>query len=179
VPRYLLPVVAAGLLAAGCTSWGKPVESTTSAPATAAAVPILNVCDDLPDSALQAAGLDPSTEDVITNAPSGPTSWIVCAWDPADQTPATYRVELYSTSHTLAETRNNGDLIDFADATIGGREAITFKEKATTETRCRASFGAEQGSFVLSTAWFETGAKPDLCGLAVQYLTALEPALPE
>ena len=173
--RYLLAVLAiAGLVAAGCST-----AETTGEPTTAAPPPNpFNVCEDLPDTALQTAGLDPATKDVVTNAPSGATSWIVCAWDPADQARATYRVELYSTTHTMEETRGNTDLTDFADITIGGRQGVTFREKATTDTRCRAAFPAEQGSFVLSTAWFKTGEKPDLCGLAVRYLTDLEPHLP-
>jgi hypothetical protein len=94
--------------------------------------------------------------------------------------PVTYVVELYSTSHTMAETQGNDNLVDFTEVDIAGREGITFREKNTAETRCRAAFGAAQGSFIVSVAWMETGEKPaDLCGLAVQYLTALEPALPK
>ncbi|NEW49947.1 DUF3558 domain-containing protein [Nocardia cyriacigeorgica] len=173
-------VAAAGLLALGCGT-----TATTGAPTpaeTAAATPEpLNVCKDLPDAALTAAGLDPSTELVITDPPSGPSSWRVCAWDPAGMSQVTYVVELYSTSYTLADSRNNEDMTDFTDAEIGGREGITFMEKSDTEKgRCRAAIAAEQGSFIVSTAWLETGEKPtDLCGLAVQYLSDLEPALPE
>ncbi|MFI9534996.1 DUF3558 domain-containing protein [Nocardia fusca] len=178
MPRYLLPVVAAGLLAAGCTA----ETNGTPAPVTTAAVPILNPCDeaDLPASALKAAGLDPATKNVITDAPTGETSWRVCSWDPVDEL-ATYRVELYSTSHTMDETRNRTDLSEFTDADIGGREGVTFIEKSDTDrSRCRAAFAAEQGSFILSTAWLEVDEKPaDLCALAVQYLSDLEPALPK
>ncbi len=164
------------LLAAGCGT----TETGTSAPTTAAAPPPdpFNVCEDLPDAALATAGLNPATKSTVTNAPSGPTSWIVCAWEPT-QPPATYRVEVYSTSHTMDETRKNENLTDLAEVEIAGREGLTFREKNTADTRCRAAFGAEQGSFIVSTAWFETGTKPDLCGLAVQYLTDLEPALPD
>ncbi|WP_280434033.1 DUF3558 family protein [Nocardia carnea] len=106
--RYLLPVVAAaGLLAAGCGT--DTVEGDPTTPTTVAAPEPFNVCQDLPDSALQAAGLDPSTKDVVTDPPSGPSSWRVCAWDPAGMPPpVTYVVELYSTSHTMEETRNTG-----------------------------------------------------------------------
>ena len=174
--RYLLSVAAAMLtaLAAGCGA-----NETTGSPTTAAPPPDpFDVCEDLPPSALEAAGLDPSTKDVVTNAPTGPTSWIVCAWDPADIPSVNYVVELYSTSHTMKETRDRTDLTDFHETDIGGREGVTFREKRTAETRCRAAFAAEQGSFILSTAWLETGEKPDLCGLAVKYMTALEPQLP-
>ncbi|MEV3960168.1 DUF3558 domain-containing protein [Nocardia sp. NPDC050193] len=177
--RYLVGAVsAASLLVAGCgtgtTDTPAPAATTTAAPEP------FNVCRDLPDAALQAAGLDPSTELVITDPPSGPSSWRVCGWDPIEP-PVNHIVELYSTSHTVEETRQNENLTDFAEVDIAGHSGITFREKNTADTRCRAAYGAEQGSFIVSAAWLETGGeKPaDLCGLAVQYLTALEPALPK
>ncbi|MEV0106444.1 DUF3558 domain-containing protein [Nocardia sp. NPDC050799] len=174
--RVVLSAIAL-LLTAGC---GTTESAGTSVSATEAVTEPFNVCQDLPDAALTAAGLDSTTKDVLTDPPSGPSSWRVCAWDPLGMSPVTYVVELYSTSHTMDETQKNENLIDFTEVDIAGREGITFREKNTAETRCRAAFGAEQGSFIVSTAWMETGDKPaDLCGLAVQYLSDLEPALPD
>lgn len=169
---------AAALLLAGCgtDTSGTPTTTEEASPPPEP----FNVCRDLPDAALTAAGLDPATKDVVTDPPSGPSSWRVCAWDPISMPPpVTYVAELYSTSHTMEETRQNENLTDFAEVDIAGRPGITFREKNTADTRCRAAFAAEQGAFILSTAWMEVGEKPaDLCGLAVQYLSDLAPALP-
>ncbi|NEW58594.1 DUF3558 domain-containing protein [Nocardia cyriacigeorgica] len=183
-------IIVGALLAAGVMTVGACAGTTDGTPTTAEAttqqqqqgssdIEIFNPCDGLSDSALSSAGLDPSTERVTTDAPSGPATWRVCSWKPAEPDP-TYRVIVFSTSHTLDEARKNEDLTGFESVTVAGRTGFTsFDKSDTARTRCYVNLPAEQGMVEVAASWLETGTKPDVCGLAVQYATALEPHLPE
>ena len=178
VIRAALTTVAAAALVTGCTSsiGGSATESTTSA--TPEAVQVFNPCTGLSDQVLADIGLDASTERVVTDAPEGPTSWRVCAWrQPDDQV----RVTVMSTSHTLEDARENDNLVDKVETTVGSRVALQSKDRAEIPSKsCYTSFAAEQGMFEINATWFEEDSGPrDICEVSAEYASALEPHLPE
>lgn len=143
---------------------------------------MFNVCSELGDDALLEAGLDPATKDVVTDPPSGVSTWRVCNWKPIDDRYGSGRrsVGVYSTSHTLAETRMKASLTDLEDIRIGPRPGLTFRETSTPDS-CFVAFEAEQGMFEVDVAWLsnEGPRVGDLCEMAAKYAADLEPNLPK
>lgn len=175
--RALLATAAAAALVTGCTSSNDGAATGTTAPTTTDPVEIFNPCTGLSDQVLSDAGLDPSTKSVTTDAPTGETSWRICNWRTPD---STLMVGVYSTSHTLGEARNNQELVEKTETTIGSRPALTFFDDSETDgTSCYAAIEAEQGMFEINVSWFlDADRNRDICALAVEYAALLEPHLP-
>ncbi|MBF6161349.1 DUF3558 domain-containing protein [Nocardia cyriacigeorgica] len=184
VLRVTLAAGAAVLLAAGCNTTVDG-EATTQGDGAASAgsptaVAIFNPCSDLSEQALTDAGLDPSTERTSIDPPSGGADWRICSWKPSDSS-ATYRVDVFSTSYTIDEARQNDNLTGFKDVTIGPRSGVTLYDKSDTKRdRCYAAFPAEQGMFEVAVTWRGSSSDmPDMCVIAVDQATKLEPNLPK
>lgn len=179
--RLAVGAVAVSAVVAGCDGGGE-----TAAPQTTVRDPdkivVFNVCSQLSDEVLRGAGLDPATKNVVTDPPSGPSTWRVCNWKPLDDRfgSGSRRVGVFSTSHTLAETRVKDSVSDVRPTTVGGREGITFKESADPDS-CYVAFEAGQGMFEVHAGWLSsTGTRTgDLCDMAVGYAANLEPHLPK
>lgn len=160
-----------GVMGCGATVDGAATTSTVSAPAD-----VYDPCAQLSDSALREAGLDPASESVTTNA-DGPASWRICGWYPADHR---YKVDVLSTSHTIAETRANEKLNILREVTVGGRRGLVTQDKSDRQgNSCYVALPAQQGMFEIAIGWESSAAtKPDLCALAVEYAHKLERHLP-
>ncbi|NEW55576.1 DUF3558 domain-containing protein [Nocardia cyriacigeorgica] len=178
-----MAAAAVALLAAGCgsTTEGEPTAAGSDTATTTRnldEIEIFNPCSGLSDDVLQSIGLDPSTKSVTTDAPSGPATWRVCGWYPEGRP---YKITVYSTSHTLDESRANDDLTGFNEVAIGPRSGVTFRDKSTPEgDGCYAAFSAEQGMFEISADWTSRGKRDvDICTLAIDYATQFEPHLPK
>ncbi|MFD6220034.1 DUF3558 domain-containing protein [Nocardia asteroides] len=173
--------VAVSAVVAGCDGGGE-----TAAPQTTVRDPdkivVFNVCSQLSDEVLRGAGLDPATKDVVTDPPSGPSTWRVCNWKPLDDRYGKGRrsVGVFSTSHTLAETRAKSGLVDLRDVRVGSRPGLTFREKNSPDS-CYVSFEAEQGMFEVDVAWLSNEGPRigDVCEMAAKYAAGLEPHLPK
>ena len=176
--RAALVTAAAAALVTGCTSdtGGTGTGATTSAESEVSE--IFNPCAGLSDQVLTDVGLDPATKTVVTDPPSGPSSWRVCGWQTPDEL---VRVDVFSTSHTLDEARSNADLVQKVETTVGQRQALQAYDKAETDGRsCYTSMEAEQGMFEVVAAWFEEdGWTRDICEVSNEFATALDPHLPK
>ncbi len=143
---------------------------------------MFNVCSQLGDEALISAGLDPTTKRVLTDPPTGPSTWRSCNWKSIDNRYGVggQRVDVFSTSHTLAEARAKESVIDVRDTTVGVRPGLTFQEKNDPES-CYVAFEASQGMFEVSagTLGDQAPSTEKLCELAKQYAADLEPHLPK
>lgn len=138
---------------------------------------VFNPCTQLSDDVLRATGVDPASKSVVTDAPTGPTSWRVCHWKPANRL---YSMGVLSTSHTLDEARRNDDLTGFRDITIGTRPGLSFREKYDPENICHVAFSARQGMFEIRAAWMDGDSSDgDLCEIAMHHAADLEPHLPD
>lgn len=183
VLRATMAAAAVALLAAGCgsTTEGEPTaagSNTASTTRNLDEIEIFNPCSELSDEALESAGLDPSSKGVITDPPSGPSTWRVCNWTPSDKQ---FAIGVFSTSHTLEESRENDDLTDFKDVTVGSREGLSFRDKSTPAgDGCYVAFAAEQGMFEISADWLRRGKRDvDICSIALDHAIELEPHLPK
>jgi hypothetical protein len=132
----------------------------------------------LSDDIIASSGLDPASKNVTTDAPEGPATWRVCSWQPADKQ---YSIGVYSTSHTLDETRDRQDLTDFQDVTVGSRNGVTYRDTSDPKgDACFVAFPAEQGMFNVDARWLRRGKRDvDICTIAVRQATSLEPSLPK
>jgi len=177
-----MAAAAVALLAAGCgsTTEGEPTaagSNTASTTRNLDEIEIFNPCRELSSEALQAAQLDPSTKRVLTDPPSGPSSWRSCNWKSAD---GQFRVDVFSTSHTIEETRAKESVTDLKDVTVGQRQGVTFFESSDTKREiCYVAFPAEQGMFEVSAMWTRKASRDtDVCTLALERAVDLEPYLP-
>ncbi|WP_280439630.1 DUF3558 domain-containing protein [Nocardia cyriacigeorgica] len=181
VLRATMAAAAVALLAAGCgsTTEGEPTatgSNTASTTRNLDEIEIFNPCRELGEDALRAANLDPATKRVLTDPPSGPSTWRSCNWKSAD---GQYRVDVFSTSHTIEETRNRDDLVDLTEVMVGPRDGMTYYDSSDTEREiCYVAFPAAQGMFNVSASWVGT-SNQDVCALAVDSAIDLEPFLPE
>lgn len=176
--RATLATAAAAALVTGCTSSTEGTAAETVAPTTAQPIEVFNPCTELSDEILSGVGLDPSTKTVVTDAPEGETSWRVCGWRTPD---SLIRIDIFSTSHTLDEARNNEDLVQKVETTVGARPALRAYDKSETDGRsCYTAMEAEQGMFEISAAWFEEdGWTRDICDVSAEFAAALETHLPK
>lgn len=174
VLRTVLGGAALLALVTGCGSSVDGTPTTTSK--SAGDIQIFNPCTQLSDEVLRATGMDPATKSVTTDPAQGTSSWRICGWYPTGRL---YKMTVYSTAHTLAESRANEKLTGFRDVTVGPRQGATFQDKSDTRgERCYVAFPAEQGMFEVSVSWASSGANPDLCAIAIRHATDLEPHLP-
>ncbi|MFC4373094.1 DUF3558 domain-containing protein [Nocardia halotolerans] len=145
---------------------------------------VYNVCRDpgISDEALRAAGLDPATKRVFTDPPTGVSSFRSCNWKPIDDRygPVNYRVDVFSTSHTLEEQRKKESATVLGETTVNGRPALITKERSDPDS-CYIDFEAEQGMFQVSAVWlseYESRAG-DICEISARHAETLEPSLPK
>ncbi|WP_171050323.1 DUF3558 domain-containing protein [Nocardia cyriacigeorgica] len=185
VLRATMAAAAVALLAAGCgsTTEGEPTaagSNTASTTRNLDEIEIFNPCreSELSPDVLRSVGLDPSSKRVLTDPPSGPSTWRSCNWKSAD---GQFRIDVFSTSHTIEETRAKESVTDLKDVTVGPRQGVTFFESSDTEREiCYVAFPAEQGMFEVSAMWTRKGNRDrDVCALALEHAVDLEPHLPK
>jgi hypothetical protein len=176
--RATLATAAAAALATGCTSSTEGAATGTTAPTTTGSVEIFNPCTELSEGAITAAGLDPASKDVTVDPPSGPSTWRVCLWRSEGNE---FFVSIFSTSHTLDEARSNQELVNVSETSIVDRNGLTFMDKTDSDGEsCYAAMSAAQGMFEINVAWtIDAARNRDICEVAAQYATALEPHLPD
>ncbi|MFR9751663.1 DUF3558 domain-containing protein [Nocardia sp. 004] len=185
--KRVAAIAAAGLAVTGLTACNDTTTGTAQ-PTTRNIDEIIvyNVCRDpgISDRVLIDAGLDPTTKHVLTDPPTGVSSFRVCVWEPMDNRygPTNYRVGVWSTSHTLEEERNKESVTILRDGTVNGRRALYFLESSDSAgDACWLSFEAEQGMFIVDTRQLSDYG-PDIndpCEIVTGYAAALEPHLPQ
>lgn len=180
VLRVVAMISAAAAMVAGCGGSSDPGSAEPSARDLDKII-VFNVCSQLSEDVLRQAGLDPATKRTTTDPPTGVSAWRVCSWEPIgnDRRNSPRSVGVFSSSRTLEEARSKESLVEVHDAKVNSRTALTFREGADPMS-CYAAFGAEQGHFAINVAWLseKQANQGDLCAMALQYATALEPSLP-
>lgn len=157
-------------LVAGCES-GTEGAATLSSVAPEA---LFDSCT-LPASALQAAGLDPSTVD---NNPFGVprTGWRGCQWQAQD-----FAVRVFATTRTVAEYRANPTLRDFRGVALEGREAFSFVEgKTEPPDNCSVAFSTSRGTIdIFLTKDITLDRNEDWCAAALRVALQLNSHIPQ
>lgn len=180
--RALLVTAAVVTLASGCGVLESGEATTEGSGATTTRdideIVVFNPCSQISNDALTSVGLNPDSKNVITDPPTGPSSWRVCSWRPADRL---YAISVMSTSHTLDEARTNEDHVDVQETTVNARPAIYSRDKTDTDrSACYVSFSAQQGMFEIRASWLNGDPSDgDICTIAMQYAVGFEPHLPK
>ncbi|WP_084508671.1 DUF3558 domain-containing protein [Nocardia pseudovaccinii] len=138
-PHAAALILGAALALAGCndnsadsapTPSSTKASTSTTVTATTSKDPeaaIWNPCD-IPDSAISALGLNTASKDT-TVAGVDPTGWKVCGWLSAAKT---YNFGVLSSEHTLEESRQRTDYVDYVSTTVGSRTALQFRPRGAT-----------------------------------------------
>lgn len=165
-------LAAVAMLAAGC---GGGTEGTAVAGAPAAA---FDPCS-IPDTAIAATGLDPSSKQIGWNFGITMPDWKRCAWSGPQGDNWYFFVILFSEKYDLTDVKNNPLHYDFSNASIGDRNGLTFRYKVTKAGECDTAFESIAG--VATFAVVTMGGLPtkaDPCRLVSAHATDLETHFP-
>ncbi|MGV9724811.1 DUF3558 domain-containing protein [Nocardia beijingensis] len=138
----LIGALATGTVGCEDTTGGSP----TTGSSTTATQALFNPCTGIPDDALRAAGVDPTTEESGI-AGVHQSGWEICGWRGSK-----YSITVYSTGRTVAEFERKPGNVDFKDVTVAGRQGRQFRvEGASKNFDCDVVFPATQGVLQIAT----------------------------
>ncbi|WP_327149286.1 DUF3558 domain-containing protein [Nocardia sp. NBC_01329] len=174
-------VLAGAVLAvSGCdaTTGGSAVAvTTTDAAATEA---LWDPCTQISDGVLRQVGVDPSTRDNTISGVENVEGWKLCSWH---DKPVrwNYALGVWATSHSIEETKQDHNNIDFADVIVAGRSGVQFKRAEDShEEMCYLSFPVDGQSIEISiykTVLTEDRRAPcDIASAAAEILVPIFPA---
>lgn len=129
-------LLCAAALVTGCGT----VSGEAQPEATASAEPAFDPCDDIPDDAIRAVGLDPATEsrDILGVHQPG---WNVCAWNSSRVT-----LSVYTGRGELDTVRSNPDFVAFEEVDVNGQPGLAYRHAAYENgERCYASTSSVDG----------------------------------
>ncbi len=129
-----LAIGAALAMTAGCSS---TTEGSPTTP-TDTAADLWDPCTQIPDSALTAAQVDPSTKKSGI-AGVEQHGWKICAWKGRQ-----YSISVYSAGKSASEIANKTGNTGQRNITMAGREGTEFRSGG--ETECDIVFGAKRGA---------------------------------
>lgn len=173
-------VLAGAVLAvSGCdaTTGGSAAPATTTdAVATEA---LWDPCTQISDDVLRQVGVDPSTRDNTISGVENVEGWKLCSWhDRAVRW--NYALGVWATTHSIEETKQDRNNIDFADVIAAGRSGVRFKRAEDShEEMCYLSFPANGQSIEISiykTVLTEDERNP--CDIALSAAEVLVPVFP-
>ncbi|WP_433635286.1 DUF3558 domain-containing protein [Nocardia sp. CA-120079] len=168
----LAAAVLPGLVACGSSKSG---DATPSSGTSAAPVKLFDPCIGIPDSALTAAGVNPSAKESGV-AGVHQSGWEICNWKGSK-----YSLGVFSSARTVQEIEQKQGNVEFQDVTIAGRQGRQFRvEGASHDLMCDVVFPASQGIFevtLINNPVLDHPAPP--CGLLQQAGEAIVPVLPK
>lgn|GEM_PF-5478132 len=127
----------------------------------------------LPDGALIAAGVQPSTKDTMPGEIPNHAYWQGCAWRSA-----AYILNVFSTVHTVDEFRANRSYEHFSNVTVAGRNAIDF-DIPSPPPNCSVALPTPKGTVqVLLRQSVGSSLSGDLCAIAIGSTTSLSADIP-
>lgn len=171
--RSLTVVAGAACILFAVVGCGSEVVEGSPTPATRAGQPAFDPCL-LPDEALVAAGVDPSTQDPDFMGVRK-QGWNVCTWA-ADW----YFLTVFATDHGIDEVRANPNNTELAPVAVGSRDAFTYREVTDrNRERCDVAFGTTDESVLIRVAKKGSrDAEEDPCAVVVRTANELGPYLP-
>lgn len=166
----LLVALAPGL---GACNGGDEGGSTGAATSSAEAK-LWDPCTQIPDDALQRAGVDPATKESGI-AGVHQSGWEICNWKGKQ-----YTVGVFSGKRSVQEIEAKEGNTDFQDVVIAGRQGRQFRvEGASKDLTCDVVFPASQGVLELTVMSNPILDKPgDPCQFLRQAGEQLVPVLP-
>ncbi|WP_084655196.1 DUF3558 domain-containing protein [Nocardia altamirensis] len=171
------------VVSAGCgdPTEGKPTASGTTAVTTApsksadADAGLWDPCS-LPDSALSASGLDPSTKEKDV-AGVDFEGWKVCDWRSTAQW---YNLSIFSGTPTLQDVRKRPDYEAFAPLTVGTRQAVQYLSvNDKKRLNCYVAVELLRGTAIFKAQTnYSIGKQGDPCAEARRHTDELAKYLP-
>lgn len=124
-----------------------PETSTDEAAATEA---LWDPCTQISDDVLQRVGVDPTTRDNKISGVEYVEGWKLCSWK-EKEIREDYSLGVWATTHTIEETKEDENNIDFTDISVSGRPGVQFKRADDTGDRvCYLSFPSNGQSVEIS-----------------------------
>ncbi|MFD9551333.1 DUF3558 domain-containing protein [Nocardia salmonicida] len=113
----------------------------------------------VPDSVLQAAGLDPASKDDNPFSVAR-AEWKGCGWRGDG-----HFIYLKSTTYTLDEIRANKYFHDFQEVTVGGRKGLQYLlGERTPPNQCEITFDTSKGRVAITaTKFIDSKSSTDPC----------------
>ena len=156
---------------------------TASPPAPGKSSPYLdrmiNICPRFPDSAVTAAGLDPSLgrHALNTNTRGLLNTCGFNAADPTDRYPAAWGATVGITSQSIDELIHQPEArIQQSNIPIGPHTGYTFRLTSQDETTCTLTYGTFFGATMFTGT--QADYPIDTCAKAIQVARALYPYIP-
>ncbi|QKT09478.1 DUF3558 domain-containing protein [Rhodococcus sp. W8901] len=167
-----MAVAAVGVLSlVGCGSTS--VEGQADPATPGAAEPSFDPCS-IPDEALRAAGMDPTTEsrDILGVKQPG---WSLCNWSGSNRL-----ITIFASGRTLDEVRSNERFTDFTPVDVGGREAFTVREVSDKRNEyCDVVFTSGSDTVMIKSGYYTNQTPPEgPCPLAIRNAGLFEPSIP-
>lgn len=154
--------------------------TTTDAVATEA---LWDPCTQINDDVLRQVGVDPSTRDNTISGVENVEGWKLCSWHdkPSDWN---YRLGVWSTAHTIEETKQDKNNVGFTDINVAGRSGVQFRRAEDRyEEKCYLSFPSGSQAIEISVyKAFTTLAREDdraPCVIASAAAEILVPTFPD
>ncbi|WP_193615598.1 DUF3558 domain-containing protein [Nocardia sp. 852002-51101_SCH5132738] len=159
------------VVTAGCSSTTDGAATSTTSDAAAA---VWDPCTGIPDGALTAAQVDPSTKQSGI-AGVHQSGWEICAWKGAK-----YAISVYSTAkHSPGEIANKGGNINQQPVTMAGRQGTQFGEQGA-DRNCDVVFQTAQGSVQIQVVGRLSDDVPiDPCPTLAKIGNAIVPSIPQ
>ncbi|MFE3289430.1 DUF3558 domain-containing protein [Rhodococcus sp. NPDC059234] len=168
----MVGAVGAALLLAGCGLGS--VDGEADAAGVSAGEPTFSPCDDIPDEALRATGVDPATEsrDIVGVKQPG---WNICRWDGTG-----YTMEVFATVHTFEEVRSNPRNTNFQPQQVGNRDAVSYQEVSDHRREsCDVAVRSGGGAVLVRANLHTADPSPeDRCAIALRTARQLESYVP-
>lgn len=179
-------VVLAGVLltVSGCGAAtdgsAAPVTTTDAVAATEA---LWDPCTQISDDVLRQVGVDPATRDNTISGVENVEGWKLCSWKDK-LVRENYALGVWSTTHTIEESKKDENNVAFSDISVGGRDGVQFRRAYDKEDEvCYLSFPASGQSVEISiykaysTMELEDNRPP--CEIAAAAADVLVPLFPE
>jgi hypothetical protein len=165
-------LVCGALVLVGCGS--ESVAGEAEAVGAGAGEPVFSPCDDIPDEALSAVGMDLTTESPDVAGVKQP-GWNVCKWIGPD-----HGLAVYATTYSMDDVRSNKKFEEFRPIDLGDRTGVTFREVADKERRdCDVALASNGGAVMITIAYLggmQVVEEP--CAVAVRTARQLLPHIP-
>lgn len=170
--RIAVGVMCSALVLAGCAA---ETAGEAAPQGTVTGEPVFSPCDDIPDEAIVAIGMDPATEerDIMDVHQPG---WNICMWKGS-----TDFLTVFATIYTLEDIRSNDKYVGFTDHHIEGRAVTVFRDRnEAAGTTCDVAMASGSGAVMISIAE-RVGADStsDPCVRLIDKSEQLLPHLPE
>lgn len=147
--------VGSAALVAGCGT----VEGAAVPKNPTASEPAFDPCDDIPDEAIRAIGMDPATEarDILGVHQPG---WNICGWNNA-----THSVAVFSSNYSIEDVRRNPSNEEFADLMVRDRSAVQYRT-AGYPSVCDIAVPSVVGSVLVTASSIRELSEGDPCEVA-------------